>query len=193
MRKQFIKGGDRDYLYICATMDHQLSVYKARDFAMAKHGDQKYGIYPYEVHLGNVVTVLMRFGVFPDSEAHYQLLAAAWLHDVLEDTPVTYAEMEAEFGSVIAQMVFCVTDEEGVNRKERKAKTYIKLAKDPDAVIIKLADRIANTEFCLIHDNESLFGMYKKEQPGFQEALSPAVRPGVAENMMEYLNGLFGN
>ncbi len=169
-----------------------LPIYKARAFALAKHGDQKYGTYPYEVHLGNVVTALMRFGILPNSEANNRLLAAAWLHDVLEDTPGTYSELEAEFGAVITQMVFCVTDEEGANRKERKAKTYIKLARNPDAVIVKLADRIANTEFCLTHGNESLFAMYQKEQQAFEEALSSAIRPGASEKMMEYLNTLFG-
>jgi len=173
-------------------VNYQKSIYDARAFAIAKHDGQKYSTYPYEVHLGNVVTALMRFGILPDCDANYQLLAAGWLHDVLEDTDATYSELETAFGTAIAQMVFCVTDEEGVNRKERKAKTYIKLAQNPDAVIVKLADRIANTEFCLVHGNQSLFAMYKKEQPGFQEALSPAIRAGVAEKMMEYLNMLFG-
>ncbi|MFP9115282.1 HD domain-containing protein [Flavobacterium sp. RHBU_3] len=170
-------------------MNHPV-IQKARAFAMASHGTQQYGNYPYEIHLGNVVTAMLHFGIKPDNNGHASLLAAAWLHDVLEDTPVTYDELQVAFTSEIAEMVFAVTDEPGANRKERKAKTYVKLAQNPDSVIVKLADRIANVEFSVVHGNASLLEMYRKEQPGFEAAIQPALISELHLEMLHYLNGL---
>ena len=62
-------------------------------------------------------------------------------------------------------MVYCVTDEIGRNRKEKKAKTLPKTASNPDAIILKLADRIANIE----HGGK--IDMYAKEYDEFKGAL----------------------
>ncbi len=160
---------------------------KAREFAIQSHGEQKYGVYPYEIHLGNVVSVLLRFGVVPDSERNVNLIAAAWLHDVLEDTPVTYKEIEEAFNPQVAQIVFAVTDEPGATRKERKEKTYVKLAENPSGVIVKLADRIANVEFSLVHGNIDLVTMYHKEQPGFEAAVQAALHTPLYNALLDYL------
>lgn len=160
---------------------------KARDFAILCHGDQKYGEYPYEIHLGHVVNVLLRFGVMPDTESQLNLMAAAWLHDVLEDTPVTYKEIEDAFNPEVARIVFAVTDEPGATRRERKEKTYVKLAQNPDGVIVKLADRIANVEFSLIHGNIDLLYMYHKEQPGFEAAIKAALDTPLYHALLDHL------
>nr|WP_322623869.1 HD domain-containing protein [uncultured Flavobacterium sp.] len=160
---------------------------KARDFAINSHGDQKYGDYPYEIHLGHVVNVLLRFGVMPDTECQINLMAAAWLHDVLEDTPVTYEQIEAAFNPEIARIVHSVTDEPGNTRRERKEKTYVKLAQNPDGVIVKLADRIANVEFSLVHGNIDLLDMYQKEQPGFEAAIKAALNTPLYNALLDHL------
>lgn len=160
---------------------------KARTFAIKSHGDQKYGDYPYEIHLGNVVSVLLRFGVVPDSETNVNLIAAAWLHDVVEDTPVTFEVLESVFNSEVARIVFAVTDEPGDTRKERKEKTYVKLAQSPDGVILKLADRIANVEFSLVHGNMDLVDMYHKEQPGFEAAIKAALDTPLYNALLDHL------
>jgi hypothetical protein len=80
-----------------------------------------------------------------------------------------------------------VTNEPGHNRAARHAATYPKVRSEPDAIILKLADRISNVEASLatFRDDQdvqasSFFHMYRKEYPGFREALyteSPFTEP----------------
>jgi len=62
----------------------------ARDFAIQAHGDQKYGTKPYVYHLDQVAAICCTIKFHYDSET---LRTAAFLHDVLEDTKVTHAEL----------------------------------------------------------------------------------------------------
>jgi (p)ppGpp synthase/HD superfamily hydrolase len=157
----------------------------ARAFAVAAHGAQLYGrgedAQPYVVHLDEVAAVLRDLA----TEAGELELAAAYLHDVVEDTPVAPADIEkafSHFGAVVAGHLgriaaFC-TDAPGPNRKQRKAATYARMRTDVGAappwiraaVRVKLADRIANLRACHRH-NSSLLEMYRSESLVFREAL----------------------
>ena len=131
---------------------------KARAFAIEAHKDTRYGALSYEYHLQAVVQAM--------GEAPPEALAAAWLHDVVEDTSVTLHDVREAFGGRVARLVDCVTDEPGENRKARKAGMYKKLATGPVmARRIKLADRIANMKAS--NENPKLGVMYTKEFPEF--------------------------
>lgn len=91
----------------------------ARDFSIAAHGDQRYGVNPYSVHLDAVTEIVSPYG--EDAQV------IAYLHDVVEDTPVKIDVIREQFGDKIAACVSLLTDEPGVNRKERKARTNAKL------------------------------------------------------------------
>lgn len=85
-----------------------------------------------------------------------EMIASAWLHDVVEDTPATLDDIEHEFGSSVAQMVRELTDiskpNDG-NRETRKAIDREHLAKASDrAQTIKLADLIDNCKDITRHD-----------------------------------------
>ena len=134
-------------------------------FAKIAHGNQIYGNHPYEFHLKMVYDVAVRH------DLPFKVLFASPLHDVLEDTSCTFDGLAMVFGKDLADLVFCVTDEPGKNRKERKAKTYPKIQSDANAIALKLCDRIANVTHCLNDDNKSLLGMYKKEQSEFETQL----------------------
>jgi (p)ppGpp synthase/HD superfamily hydrolase len=136
---------------------------RARAFAIAAHGDQRYGDAPYEVHLAAVRQVLQDFGHDGD------LAVAAWLHDAVEDTGVTREAVEAEFGASVAALVWAVTGV-GANRKERSLAAYAKMQALPRAVTLKLADRIANSE-ASARNNPRLHGIYRDELPAFRAAL----------------------
>lgn len=140
-------------------------VNKAQLFASQAHAGQQYDGGPYTKHLAAVAAVLTRYGVTDE-----ELLCAAWLHDTVEDTPISVESIEKLFGSRVSDLVWRVTNEEGRNRKERHAKTYGKIAANKDAVTLKLADRIANVEASLASEQDFL-GMYKKEFEGFKQAL----------------------
>lgn len=143
-------------------MDNYKKKYEeAKMFAVRNHGLQEYDGFPYHKHLQDVVDVIVEFGY------HGKYIIAAWLHDILEDCPVSYNDIKKNFGEEVAEIVYCVTDELGRNRKERKGKTYPKIRSNPDAIIIKLADRIANLQNCL-DKNHGMLNAYVKEHDGFK-------------------------
>lgn len=155
---------------------------RLRDYAIEKHKDQKYGDKPYVYHLDMVHMVSVAQGL-PQI-----VCEAAYLHDVLEDTPVTYDELKKEFDSEeLAHLVFCVTDEKGNNRKERKAATYPKIKSNTNAIALKLCDRIANVKASLTSENSGLIKMYRKEQPEFEAQLKTV---GVHTKLWEELDKL---
>jgi (p)ppGpp synthase/HD superfamily hydrolase len=143
-----------------------------REMAIEVHDGQPYGEHPYIKHLDDVVGVLKRFGY----DGKY--VVAAFFHDAMEDQGLKYKTLESKFGEEVAEMVYCVTDEMGRNRKEKKQKTLPKTASNPDAVIIKLADRIANVEM------GGKIRMYVEEHSEFKSHL---YTPGHADEMWEHL------
>jgi len=129
-------------------------VEKARVFATAAHASaaqlRKYTNEPYIVHPREVARIV---GTVPHS---YEMLAAAWLHDVVEDTGVTLEVIREEFGDDVATLVGWLTDvsrpEQG-NRATRKAIDRAHTAMAPaDAQTIKLADLISNCTSIVEHD-----------------------------------------
>ena len=122
---------------------HTERLLKAKVFAVKAHGQQMYGDKPYVVHLEHVHEVMKQYrSTNPDVLVHM----AAWLHDVLEDTAISKAELVRSFGEEVADIVYRVSDEPGTDRAERKRKTYAKIRCHTDATTVKLCDRIANVE-----------------------------------------------
>ncbi len=138
---------------------------KARMFAEIAHSGQTYNDeVPYTFHLESVVNVLARFG-FTDPV----FVCAAWLHDVIEDTNKSYNDIKKRFTEPVAEIVYAVSSELGRNRKERNEKTYPKIKALVEALILKLADRIANCEYGAATGGKN--DMYKKEYNDFRETL----------------------
>lgn len=155
----------------------------AQDFASKAHAGQMYGPYSYTKHLADVESVLRRFG-FEDED----LLTSAWLHDCVEDANVSIHDIAGRFGLNVAVLVYAVTDGKGKNRRERKAASYRKMAERPRAIILKLADRIANIENSIV-SNAGLLQMYRKEHPLFTQKLASA-SPAEAAAMWDHLDAL---
>jgi (p)ppGpp synthase/HD superfamily hydrolase len=133
---------------------------EARMVAVKLHASQSYDeIFPYEKHLDDVADVLKRFGFSG------KFIVAAYLHDGIEDGAISYNKIKKRFGLEVAEMVYCVTDELGRDRKEKKQKTLPKTASNPSAIVLKLGDRIANIE----HGGK--IDMYAKEYQEFKGAL----------------------
>lgn len=139
---------------------------RAEARARAAHAGQEYGGGDFATeHLARVVATLQRFG-----EQDPLLLAAAWLHDVVEDTPVTVAALREEFGEELATLVWRLTDEAGATRRDRQTATHAKIRADARAVRVKLADRLANVESAQERQSH-LVGMYRKEFAQFRREL----------------------
>jgi (p)ppGpp synthase/HD superfamily hydrolase len=140
-------------------------VERARVFATAAHAAvgqvRKYTFEPYIVHPAEVAKIVRDAG---GSEA---MVAAAWLHDTVEDTGVTIETIRAEFGTEVAELVGWLTDvsrPEHGNRAHRKALDRAHSAAAPaEAQTVKLADLIANTRSIMAHD-EAFAKTYLEEK-----------------------------
>ncbi len=156
---------------------------RAREFALTAHGAQMYGAHPYKVHLDAVVDLLEPFGI--DAQI------IGYLHDVIEDTATTANDVKRTFDPFICTCVELLTDAEGKNRKERKEKTYARLAKvdgaETLALIVKTADRLSNVRACRLDENERLLNVYRDEHPAFRSA---AYRVNLCENLWAELDAL---
>ena len=141
---------------------------RARWFAEGAHAGQMYGNgNRYSFHLSCAVEVIKRYR---DLNGDMDLIAAAWLHDTIEDTKVTYADIATLFGVGVAKLVEAVTDKPGKNRRERHEATYPFIRKNGGykAVLLKLSDRIANIEYSIDQGNAGKLSMYRKEHEDFE-------------------------
>lgn len=137
----------------------------AKEFALKAHKGQSYGAREYSFHLEAVVSIAKEFDLNED------IIAACWLHDTIEDCNVSFQDIKNICGEKVAEIVYCVTDELGRNRSERKAKTYPKIKNNNDALCVKLCDRIANLQQSILDNNESLLSMYLEEHNDFKQQL----------------------
>ena len=119
-----------------------------RAYALAEkaHGGQRRRSgEPYICHPLSVASILVELGM--DSES----IAAALMHDVAEDTPVTVAEIKQKFGPDVALLVDGVTKLTQIkfsNVEDRQAenlrKMLLAMSQDVRVMIIKLCDRLHN-------------------------------------------------
>lgn len=151
----------------------------AKNLATKWHDEETMQTYdgaPYTVHLESVVRNLIDWGVRSNSD----LIAAAWLHDIREDTDVPDADLDM-FNDRILNVVDLVTDPDGINRAERKTKMYARwcesrVYKDGrarDAAIVKAADRYANQGYGISVKDVGKMRMYVAEFPKFYTSFAP--------------------
>ena len=134
------------------------------DFASKHHKGQWYGSKPYMYHLKKVSDVALDLK-FTDEP----ILMSCLLHDIIEDTEISYKDVKENFGEEVAEIVYCVTDELGKSRKERKSKTYKKIRNNPKSIVVKLCDRISNITESMGSENYNLklMKMYLDEHIDF--------------------------
>jgi len=171
-------------------------VERADEFADRAHRSinqkRKYTGEPYIVHPRRVAAMVAV--VIDDPE----VVAAALLHDVVEDTPVTLTDIEREFGPRVAGFVDDLTDvstHRDGNRERRKAKDreHTRCAR-PESKTVKLADLIDNARSITEHDPDFAL-VYLREK----ELLLKVLREGhpllyqmaceVLEECLEVLKG----
>lgn len=116
---------------------------RARDFARGYHtGRRKDGVTPefqHQVEIGLFLTTLK------DLKDEQAALAAAFLHDVMEDYDVPRAELENRFGSALTETVWRLTKTYRGVKKDPDA-YFRDIAADPIASVVKGADRIHNVQ-----------------------------------------------
>ncbi len=143
---------------LIALLDHHPAVEKqvlsnAAQWAIEAHqGQQRASGEPFYLHALAVSEILN------DLKLDYETIAAALLHDVVEDTDISLDDVEREFGPVIARLVDGVTKMERIGefrelgqeggkehaQAESLRKLLLAMAEDVRVVLIKLADRLHN-------------------------------------------------
>ena len=119
---------------------------KAMDYAAEMHANQfRESGEPYITHPIAVASILFDLGL------DCSTLAAALLHDCVEDTPATEEEIKNKFGEEVAELVSGVTKLDKIafkSKEEEQAENFRRMffamAKDIRVIIIKLADRLHN-------------------------------------------------
>lgn len=121
-------------------------VQRAKELAVNAHLNQwvfgNVNVTPVSEHLKEVVGLVQVAGATPEQ------IAAAWLHDAVEDTGVSIARIKDELGTQVAEIVDELTDPEGISalstgeRKKAQAERIKRASQG--ARLIKLADQISN-------------------------------------------------
>jgi (p)ppGpp synthase/HD superfamily hydrolase len=138
-------------------------LHKAIKFAHDAHATQtrKYTEEPYIIHPIMVMKLLQSLNY------HEDVLCAALLHDVIEDTEITLPIIEKEFGPTVAEYVYYCTeistlkDGNRIVRKKMDADHYAKGPKEAQS--IKVADLIDNSVSIKKHD-KNFWRIYQKEK-----------------------------
>lgn len=164
---------------------------QAAMFANNAHGMasqvRKYTGLPYIVHPAAVVEIVAGVNHTPE------MLAAAWLHDTLEDTDTTLQQLTDEFGLKVSTLVLELTDQTKLgdgNRAIRKEMERNRLAKvSAEAQTVKLADIIHNTRE-IIQCDSSFAKVYIREAMALLEVLTkgdPILRIRASGQCCEFL------
>lgn len=143
------------------------AVRAARTYAIAQHGAQMYGDQPYVHHLDQVAA-----NVFSVPEHTIAQLEGAYTHDLLEDVDGLSHEDVAKNTSKAAADIAYNLMGEGANRDEKTASTVHKITGNPDSIIDKMADRVANMEACVASGNKKLLSRYIVEMPAYDGLFS---------------------
>lgn len=124
-------------------------VAQALSFATAAHEGQwrKYVGDPYIEHPIEVANILIQHKITDE-----RTLIAALLHDVLEDTDTTEAEIQRAFGSQTAMDVEALTVKGGSRRFRNEAKITKPITRGTVAIAVKIADIISNISDVALHD-----------------------------------------
>jgi len=120
---------------------------KAVDYAKLHHKQQKYDSnLPYFYHLKQTDKVIDFFTMNLPPSKTLTLKTAAILHDIIEDTEISYDELMIEFGKEIADIVHKVTKTYDGSNIEFEEEYYKNMSDNELAVIVKIADKCANSK-----------------------------------------------
>lgn len=123
-------------------MSEGFIILRAVDFAAKYHANQRRKCPEATPYINHCIAVARL--VASSQRAWPTVVAAAVLHDVVEDTPATLQDVENAFGPEIAAMVAQVSDDKSLSKLERKQKRLEPCTASQEVRLIKLADKYDN-------------------------------------------------
>ena len=141
-------------------MNAQTLYQTAIKFATAKHLAKNQNVpgtdLPYVVHLSNVAMEVLMANAHTENFNVALAIQVALLHDTIEDTDTTFAEVEQNFGIEVANAVLALTKNQALPKEQQMMDSLMRIKKLPVEVwAVKLADRITNLQPPPSHwDNE---------------------------------------
>lgn len=157
---------------VLVTPYHGDIIDSARRLALSEHAKHTHGKLPYSYHLTAVAGLVSCFTIDPE------VIAAAWLHDIVEDCPDIDLEVVEKMTTPrTAALVDLLTDPSGLSRAEGKLISLPRIAGDPQAMLIKCADRYHNHASTIMDRSQKHARVYAAE---FDTFITTFIRAGCA-------------
>lgn len=169
---------------------------RAWDFTCIAHKGQTYTgpqpgiVYEYSNHPAAVaMEVTHTLQQHPDYDGNLAIQCAL-LHDTLEDTAVTYAELVENFGQTVADGVSALSKDASLPKAKQMEDSLLRICQQPREVwLVKLADRTSNLQYVPPHWSADKVQAYRSQAWMILEMLgtaSPALAQRLAEHIWRY-------
>lgn len=170
---------------------------KVWELTSTLHAGQRYGGYQegeflnFIDHIEKVTFEVMTTTMFEHHLNANLAVKCAMLHDTLEDTRITYKEIEERFGKPVADGVLALTKDSNIrNRKHKMIDTLERIKKQPIEIwVVKLADRLANLSFPPFYWDNKKKKEYLEESEliyNYLHEASPFLAQKLYNKMIEY-------
>lgn len=157
----------------------------ARALAVWAHdgAGQRYAGLPYSVHLTAVAKLAAHYAYLLPADERVDAVAAAWLHDVIEDGYYSRNDLAPRVGLVAATTAQLCVSSTGATRSERHDAAYhARVSSSTLAVFVKLCDRLANVNY-----GGPTMLKYRKEEANFEQGLRVATHHPILIPLLEDL------
>jgi (p)ppGpp synthase/HD superfamily hydrolase len=143
---------------------------------------------PYMLHFSLVCMETMTALTVEAGHDADLAIQCALLHDVIEDTAITYDEVLADFGKHVADGVLALSKDPHLEKSQQLADSLRRIQLQPVEVwMVKLADRITNLQPPPAHWSKEKIKLYRAEAVGINAALKDA-SPLLAARLAEKIN-----
>ncbi|HEX8073160.1 MAG TPA: HD domain-containing protein [Pyrinomonadaceae bacterium] len=150
---------------------------KAWNFAARAHAGQTLpgSTLPYLNHVGGVAMEVMTAVALEPVAQPDLAVQCALLHDVIEDTGVSYEQLQSEFGPAVAAGVLALTKDAALPKAVRMRDSLARIRRQPREVwLVKLADRVTNLQPPPAHWPADKIARYRAEALEIHAALADA-------------------
>jgi len=171
-----------------------ISMSKIKEYTFGAHVmvNHMYDDMSYSYHLKQVALVALQFIELIPEEFRNEVIAAAYGHDLIEDTRETYNDVVKAMQSRLAgDIIYAVSNDKGKTRAERAGPRYYKgIREQVFASFIKMCDRIANATYSKT-SGSSMHSKYLAENKHFIASVMTDEQRIEYKDMIKHLEGIF--